>query len=132
MRKPITARGCGALLFECGRYKARRTSFRAERWQLFFNVNHFFKKIGDSYVKERSKKIYFQIYFSCEYRTQLEARFFFAVSQISISSGFTPYHSPNIQTQNPNSNVNQNFSYIFYYFHDYFIFSKYNIFFFVL
>ena len=33
MRKPITARGCGALLFECGRYKARRTSFRVERWQ---------------------------------------------------------------------------------------------------
>ena len=33
MRKLITARGCGALLFECGRYKARRTSFRAERWK---------------------------------------------------------------------------------------------------
>lgn len=132
MRKPITARGCGALLFECGRYKARRTSFGAERWQIFFSVNHFFKKIGDSYVKERSKKIYFQIYFSCEYRTQLEARFFFAVSQNSISGRFFSYLPPNIQTQKPNSNVNQNFSYIFYYFHDYFIFSKYNIFFFVL
>ena len=29
MRKPITARGGGAVLFECGRYKARRTSFTA-------------------------------------------------------------------------------------------------------
>ena len=29
MRKPIMARGGGAVLFECGRYKARRTSFTA-------------------------------------------------------------------------------------------------------
>ena len=29
MRKPITARGGGAVLFECGRYKARRTSSTA-------------------------------------------------------------------------------------------------------
>ena len=29
MRNLIIARGCGAVLFECGRYTARRTSFTA-------------------------------------------------------------------------------------------------------
>ena len=29
MRKQTMARGCGAVLFECGRYKARRMSFTA-------------------------------------------------------------------------------------------------------
>lgn len=59
IRNLIIARGGGAVLFERGRYKAWRVSFTAEEWKLSLSGKHFFKKIGDSYAKERSKKIYF-------------------------------------------------------------------------
>ena len=54
------ARGGGAVLFERGRYKAWRVSFTAEEWQLSLSAKHFFKNLGDSYVKARSTKSYYK------------------------------------------------------------------------
>jgi hypothetical protein len=63
MRKPAIARGGGNLLFERGRYSARRVSSRLQDWEFLPSVKHFFKNLGDSSVKARNKKNILKIYF---------------------------------------------------------------------
>ena len=78
MRNLAIARGGGNLLFERGRYSARRVSFRLQDWQFLPSVKHFFKKIGDGYVKARNKKNILKIYFLVSTKQNQRLDFFFA------------------------------------------------------